>query len=30
VALAVNRFIFGNRAVFIFTEKGRVLRAAEA
>jgi solute:Na+ symporter, SSS family len=30
VALAVNRFVFGNRAVFIFTEKGRVLRAAEA
>jgi solute:Na+ symporter, SSS family len=30
VALAVNRFVFGNRATFIFTEQGRALRAAEA
>ncbi len=30
VALAVNRFAFGNHATFIFTAKGRALRAAEA
>jgi solute:Na+ symporter, SSS family len=30
VALAVNRFVIGNHATFIFTEKGRALRAAEA
>jgi solute:Na+ symporter, SSS family len=29
VALAVNRLVFGNRAVFIFTDEGRALRAAE-
>ncbi len=30
VALAVNRFIFGNRATFVWSEKGRALRAAQA
>jgi solute:Na+ symporter, SSS family len=30
VALAVNRLVFGNHATFIFTAKGRALRAAEA
>lgn len=30
VALAVNRIIFGNRAVFIFSREGRALRAAAA
>jgi solute:Na+ symporter, SSS family len=30
VALAVNRFVFGNRATFIFTQKGRALRDAQA
>ncbi len=29
VALAVNRFAFGNRATFIFTAQGRALRDAE-
>jgi len=29
VALATNRFIFGRRAVFIFTDEGRKLRASE-
>ncbi len=30
VALAVNRFIFGNHASFVFSEKGRAIRAAES
>ncbi|MFN5127942.1 MAG: SLC5 family protein [Sphingomonadaceae bacterium] len=30
VALAVNRLIFGNRAIFIFSKEGRAMRAAEA
>ena len=30
VALAVNRVIFGNRAVFIWSREGRRLAAAEA
>jgi solute:Na+ symporter, SSS family len=30
VALAINRFIFGKRATFVFSEGGRALRAAEA
>jgi solute:Na+ symporter, SSS family len=30
VALAVNRMIFGNHAMFIFTAKGRAMRAVEA
>lgn len=30
VALAVNRFVFGNRATFIYTAKGRALRVQEA
>ncbi len=30
VALAVNRLVFGNRATFIWSEKGRALRTAEA
>lgn len=29
VSLACNRFIFGNRAIFILSAKGRALRAAE-
>ncbi len=29
VALTVNRFVFGNRATFIWSEKGRAMRAAE-
>jgi SSS family solute:Na+ symporter len=29
VALAVNRFIFGNRATFIFSAEGREMRRAE-
>ena len=29
VALTVNRVVFGNRAVFIFTPRGRALRVAE-
>jgi solute:Na+ symporter, SSS family len=30
VGLAVNRFVFGNRATFIFSEKGRAMRVAKA
>ena len=30
MALAVNRLVFGNRAIFIFSREGRALRAAEA
>ncbi|MBJ7388006.1 MAG: SLC5 family protein [Sphingomonadaceae bacterium] len=30
VALAVNRLIFGNRAIFILSKEGRAMRAAEA
>jgi SSS family solute:Na+ symporter len=30
VALAVNRLIFGNRAIFILSKEGRAVRAAEA
>ena len=30
VAIAVNRFVFGNRATFIGSEKGRAMRAARA
>jgi len=30
VALAVNRFVFGNRAIFILSEEGKKLRAEEA
>lgn len=30
VALAVNRLVFGNRAIFILSKEGRALRAAEA
>jgi SSS family solute:Na+ symporter len=30
VALAVNRMIFGNHAIFIFSREGRALRAARA
>ena len=29
LALFTNRFVFGNRAAFIFSAKGRALRAAE-
>ncbi|WP_438727474.1 sodium:solute symporter family transporter [Parasphingorhabdus sp. DH2-15] len=29
VSLAVNRLVFGNKAVFIFSAKGRALRASE-
>ena len=30
MALAVNRLVFGNRAIFIFSREGRAQRAAEA
>ena len=30
MALAVNRLVFGNRAIFIFSREGRAVRAAEA
>lgn len=30
VSLAVNRFVFGNQSIFIFSEEGKKLRAAEA
>jgi SSS family solute:Na+ symporter len=30
MALAVNRVVFGNRAIFIFSREGRAVRAAEA
>jgi SSS family solute:Na+ symporter len=30
MALAVNRLVFGNRAIFILSKEGRALRAAEA
>ena len=29
MALAVNRLVFGNRAIFILSKEGRALRAAE-
>jgi len=28
-ALSVNRWVFGNKAVFIFSAKGRAMRALE-
>jgi SSS family solute:Na+ symporter len=30
MALAVNRLVFGHRAIFILSKEGRALRAAEA